>query len=200
MRRATGSWSRKCGGSRPRKLGGTKLRRSGGALSTPSSWPTRTSTRSRGCTPTPAFMQKIEGMFEGDYKVVFHLAPPHVEQARSRDRRSEEIHLRPVDDARIPVAGEAQRPARHGARHFRPHRGTPQRARADCRIRRHRGRTAAQSSRPRTTRLRSRLPASPRLIRGYGHVKVRHLKQAQKQRAGLLAKFNAPVERTAKAA
>ena len=24
----------------------------------------------------PAFMQKIEGMFEGDYKVVFHLAPP----------------------------------------------------------------------------------------------------------------------------
>ena len=55
----------------------------------------------------PAFMQKIEGMFEGDYKVVFHLAPPHTEQARPGDRRSEEIHLRPVDDARVPAAGEA---------------------------------------------------------------------------------------------
>jgi hypothetical protein len=38
------------------------------------------------------------------------------------------------------------------------------------------------------------------MIRGYGHVKMRHLKQAEKQRAELLAKFNAPVERTAKAA
>ena len=40
----------------------------------------------------------------------------------------------------------------------------------------------------------------PETIRGYGHVKMRHLKQAQEQRAELLAKFNAPVERTAKAA
>jgi indolepyruvate ferredoxin oxidoreductase len=40
----------------------------------------------------------------------------------------------------------------------------------------------------------------PEMIRGYGHVKMRHLKQAEKQRAELLAKFRAPVERTARAA
>jgi indolepyruvate ferredoxin oxidoreductase len=40
----------------------------------------------------------------------------------------------------------------------------------------------------------------PEMIRGYGHVKMRHLKQAEKQRAELLAKFNAPVEQSAKAA
>jgi hypothetical protein len=38
------------------------------------------------------------------------------------------------------------------------------------------------------------------MIRGYGHVKMRHLKQAEIQRAELLAKFNAPVEQRAKAA
>jgi indolepyruvate ferredoxin oxidoreductase len=40
----------------------------------------------------------------------------------------------------------------------------------------------------------------PEMIRGYGHVKMRHLKQAEKLRADLLAKFNAPVERDVKAA
>jgi indolepyruvate ferredoxin oxidoreductase len=40
----------------------------------------------------------------------------------------------------------------------------------------------------------------PEMIRGYGHVKIRHLKLAEKQRAELLAKFNAPVQRTAIAA
>jgi indolepyruvate ferredoxin oxidoreductase len=40
----------------------------------------------------------------------------------------------------------------------------------------------------------------PETIRGYGHVKLRHLKLAQKQRAELLAKFGEPVERSARAA
>ena len=40
----------------------------------------------------------------------------------------------------------------------------------------------------------------PELVRGFGHVKMRHLEQAQKQRAELLARFNAPMERTARAA
>jgi indolepyruvate ferredoxin oxidoreductase len=40
----------------------------------------------------------------------------------------------------------------------------------------------------------------PEIIRGYGHVKMRHLQQAQQRRAELLAQFNAPVERTARAA
>ena len=40
----------------------------------------------------------------------------------------------------------------------------------------------------------------PEMIRGYGHIKMRHLKQAEKQRAELLAKFNAPTEQTARAA
>ena len=40
----------------------------------------------------------------------------------------------------------------------------------------------------------------PELIRGYGHVKKRHLEQARKQRAELLAKFQASAERKVKAA
>ena len=43
-------------------------------------------------------------------------------------------------------------------------------------------------------------PGHAETIRGYGHVKMRHLKQAEKQRAELLAKFNAPVEQRARAA
>jgi hypothetical protein len=38
------------------------------------------------------------------------------------------------------------------------------------------------------------------MIRGYGHVKMRHLKLAQEQGADLMAKFNAPVEQAARAA
>src|ERR1017187_7744482 len=93
----------------------------------------------------PAFMQKIEGMFEGDYKVVFHPCPADFEQARPGHRRSEEIHLRPVDDARVPAAGEAERPARHGVRHLRPHRGTPHGTCADHRVRGHGGPAAGQA-------------------------------------------------------
>jgi len=147
----------------------------------------------------PAFMQKIEGMFEGDYKVVFHLAPPMLNKPD-------------------PASGEAKK-STYGPwmmrafrllAQFKGLRGTA----LDIF-----GRTEERSAEralideyaatveqllakltPASHALAVEIASIPEMIRGYGHVKMRHLKQAQKQRAELLAKFNAPLERTARAA
>ena len=59
---------------------GSSPRRS--RATTSSCWRTRTSTRSRGCTPRPTSCSASPAQFEGDYKLKFHLAPPLFEQAR----------------------------------------------------------------------------------------------------------------------
>ena len=75
MRRATRSWWRKCAGSSPRKIGGTKLSEAV-ARYYAKLMAYKDEYEVARLHSDPAFMQKIEGMFEGDYKVVFHLAPP----------------------------------------------------------------------------------------------------------------------------
>ena len=44
------------------------------------------------------FRKKIEGMFEGDYRVVFHLAPPLLARQDPTERRAAQDALRAVDD------------------------------------------------------------------------------------------------------
>jgi indolepyruvate ferredoxin oxidoreductase len=51
---------------------------------TTSCWPTRTSTRWRGCTPTATSSRASRAVFEGDYKLCFHLAPPLLAAATTR--------------------------------------------------------------------------------------------------------------------
>jgi len=147
----------------------------------------------------PAFMQKIEGMFEGDYKVVFHLAPPLLNKPD-------------------PATGEAKKSTFgpwmiHTFRllaKFKGLRGTAldvfgrtEERRTERALIDEYAATVEEllaKLTPAKHALAVEIASVPETIRGYGHVKMRHLKQAQQQRAELLAKFNAPVERTARAA
>ncbi len=147
----------------------------------------------------PAFMQKIEGMFEGDYKVVFHLAPPMLNKPD-------------------PATGEAKKSTfgpwmMRGFRLLAKLKGlrgtafdifgrTEERKTERALIVEYAATVEELLGKltPANHALAVEIASVPEMIRGYGHVKIRHLKQAQKQRAELLAKFNAPVERTAKAA
>ena len=147
----------------------------------------------------PAFMQKIEGMFEGDYKVVFHLAPPLLNKPD-------------------PATGEAKK-STYGPWMMRAFRLLAKmkglrggaldifgRSAERCGERALIVEYAATVEQllgkltPANHALAVDIASVPELIRGYGHVKMRHLKQAQKQRAELLQKFNAAPEQTAKAA
>jgi len=141
----------------------------------------------------PAFMQRIEGMFEGAYKLKFHLAPP--------------IFNKPD-----PVTGEAKKSE------FGPWMRIAFRILAKLKILRGTaldifGRTEERRTERRligeyeatVAELLERLDREnhalaveiasvPEQIRGYGHVKRRHLDDAKKKEAALLATFRA--ERT----
>ena len=147
----------------------------------------------------PAFMQKIEGMFEGDYKVVFHLAPPMLNKPD-------------------PATGVAKKSSfgRWMMRAFRllaackGLRGTAfdifgrtEERRSERALIAEYAATVEQllaGLTPANHALAVEIASIPEMIRGYGHVKLRHLRQAKQQRAELLAKFKAPVEPDAKAA
>ena len=81
---------------------------------------------------------------------------------------------------------------RHGARHLRPHGGAQDGAPAPRRLRDAARRAAREARRPPTTRSPSSSRTIPEFIRGYGHVKERHLKDAKAKEAALLAQFRTP--------
>ena len=108
------------------------------------------------------FLKKLGTQFEGDYKLTFHLAPPLVRRARSRDRPAQEARVRRLGDADVPLPRLAEAPARHAARRLRLLRGTPHGTPPDRRIRSDR-RTACW---PRSTRTTMGWPCrSPRCPR-----------------------------------
>ncbi|MGC2518878.1 MAG: indolepyruvate ferredoxin oxidoreductase family protein [Burkholderiales bacterium] len=139
----------------------------------------------------PAFMQKIQGMFEGDYKLRFHLAPP--------------ILNRPD-----PVTGEAAKSE------FGPWMMTAFRVLAKLKGLRGTALDIFGRSEERKTERRlivdyertveellERLNRDnyslavgiaqvPEHIRGFGHVKLRQLAEAKKMEAELLAAFRSP--------
>ena len=109
-------------------------------------------------------------------------------QDRSGDRRASQDELRPLDDERVQGAGEAEIPARHAARRVRPHRGAPHRAQADHGLRGDARRGAARLNAGNHA-LAVGLAAIPEKIRGFGHVKARHLAAAKADEAALLEQF-----------
>jgi indolepyruvate ferredoxin oxidoreductase len=78
-----------------------------------SSWPTRTSTRWPACTPTRPSPTRSPRMFEGDYKLVHHLAPPAAGQAQRQGRAGQAARSAP-GCARPSACWPAEGPARHG--------------------------------------------------------------------------------------
>ena len=141
----------------------------------------------------PAFMEKIDGMFDGNYSLRFHLAPPL---------------MNPPD----PVTGIARKSAfgpwmlsafRILAR-LKGLRGTP----LDVF-----GRTAERrmerqlivdyektidellaSLRPDNRSIAADIAAVPAEIRGFGHVKQRNIDKARKRESELLARFRSPAQ------
>jgi indolepyruvate ferredoxin oxidoreductase len=147
----------------------------------------------------PAFMQKIEGMFEGDYKVVFHLAPPILNKPDPATGEAKKSTFGPWMMKAFRLLAKFKGLRGTAADIFG---GTEERRTERALITEYAAIVEQLLARltPANHALAVEIASIPEMIRGYGHVKMRHLKLAEKQRAELLAKFNAPVERTAKAA
>ncbi|HEY8607112.1 MAG TPA: indolepyruvate ferredoxin oxidoreductase family protein [Noviherbaspirillum sp.] len=134
-----------------------------------------------------AFRSKIEGMFEGDYKVKFHLAPPLLA------RRDADGHLVKREFGPWMMKGFGL------LAKFRFLRGTPfdvfghtaERKGERALIARYR--ETVLSLLPKLTESNASVAAAiasiPEDIRGFGHVKERHLKAAMEKEAALLRTF-----------
>ncbi|MGN6389942.1 MAG: indolepyruvate ferredoxin oxidoreductase family protein, partial [Burkholderiaceae bacterium] len=139
----------------------------------------------------PAFADKIAAMFEGDYRLVFHLAPPLLA------RRDANGHLikRAFGPSTMYVFRLLAR--------LRFLRGTPLDPfgwTAERRAERElidRYRDTVGSRLPQLTRdnlaILVELAALPEQIRGFGHVKARHLRAAREKEALLVDAFTASV-------
>jgi indolepyruvate ferredoxin oxidoreductase len=139
----------------------------------------------------PAFAEKIAGMFEGDYKVKFHLAPPLLAK---RDAKG---HLIKQE------FGPWMMHAFKVMAKLKSLRGTPldifgyteERKTERMLIEQYRENIAALLPQLTLENLPKAvaIAAIPEDIRGYGHVKERHLKAAKEKEAALAASFNPPV-------
>ena len=133
---------------------------------------------------------KVAGMFEGDYKMVFHLAPPLLAR---------------VD----PLTGEPRKiafgswimPAFRFLKTFRFLRGTPldpfgytaERRMERALIGEYEAlvETLIQGLTPQNHALAVQIAALPEEMRGFGHIKLRNVEAARKKRDELLARFGA---------
>ncbi|MBV8624607.1 MAG: indolepyruvate ferredoxin oxidoreductase family protein [Herbaspirillum sp.] len=136
------------------------------------------------------FRDKIAGMFEGDYKLRFHLAPPLLA------RRDEQGHLRKQQYGSwmMPAFGVLAKLRFLRGTVFDPFGHTEERRQE---------RALIGDYRQTITRLLDQLSADnleqvvavarvPEDIRGYGHVKERHLQAARQKEAALLAEIGQP--------
>ena len=134
------------------------------------------------------FKERVAQQFEGDYKLVFHLAPPMTTQ---RDPRTGEPHKK--------AYGPWMMRAFHVLAKMRPLRGTALDVFARTAERRMERALIGEYETlvaellrdvaPHNQSLAVELAQIPEHIRGYGHVKVRHLRQAKAEEAELLAAF-----------
>ena len=138
----------------------------------------------------PGFARKIEGMFEGGYKLKFHLAPPIFNKPDPRTGEARKSEFGPWMMAAFRVLAK-----------FKRLRGTPfdifgmtQERRTERRLIGEYEATVAELLERLdggNQKLAAEIASVPEHIRGFGHVKRRHLEEAKKKEAGLLAAFRA---------
>ncbi len=136
------------------------------------------------------FRKKIEGMFEGDYRVVYHLAPPLL--ARQDPTSGEPRKMRfgpwmgPVFKILSTLKGLRGTP-------LDPFGYTEERRTERALIREYEETVERLLARltPQNHALAVQIAAIPEEIRGYGHIKARTLAPARKKRDELLARYEA---------
>ncbi len=135
----------------------------------------------------PAFLAKIESMFEGDYKLVHHLAPPLTAQRNDKGELVKKAYgpwMRKAFGLLARLKG-----LRGGALDLFAR--TEERRTESALIQQYRDcidellRTLSAERLP----LAAEIARIPEEIRGYGHVKERHLKAARAKWDGLMAQW-----------
>ncbi len=144
---------------------------------------------------TGAFAEKVANMFEGDYKMKFHLAPPIMGKVDSNGQ--------PVKQEFGPWMMKAFgvlakfKGLRGGAFDIFGH--TAERKMERALIKEYHATVGGLLSKLNADNLSQAVAIAsiPEDIRGYGHVKERHLKAAKAKEATLLAQFGKPAEHRA---
>jgi indolepyruvate ferredoxin oxidoreductase len=125
----------------------------------------------------PAFTAKIAEMFEGDYKLVHHLAPPLISKTNGRGELVKQPFGPWVRKAFGVLAGF--KGLRGGALDFFGRQGERQTERALITEYRRCIEELLQTLNADNRALAAEIARIPEEIRGYGHVKDRHLKAAR---------------------
>ncbi|OON60022.1 indolepyruvate ferredoxin oxidoreductase [Massilia sp. KIM] len=146
----------------------------------------------------PAFRAKIAGMFEGDVTLKFHLAPPllakHDKEGRAIKREYGPWMMKAFG-VLAKLKGLRGTP-------FDPFGYTAERRTERALVHQYRDTVAALLPKLTADNLAQAVAIAsiPEDIRGYGHVKERHLKAAKEKEAALLAAFHAPAGAASRAA
>jgi len=135
----------------------------------------------------PAFMARIEGMFEGDYKIVHHLAPPATAAKNDKGELVKKSHgpwMRKAFTALTKMKG-----LRGTA--LDPFGKTEERRTERALIQEYRAciDELLAGLAPERLALATQIASIPEEIRGYGHVKERHLQAARQKWAGLMQRW-----------
>jgi indolepyruvate ferredoxin oxidoreductase len=135
------------------------------------------------------FQQRIAGMFEGDYKIKFHLAPPLLA------RRDEKGHLikREFGPWMMPAFGVLAKLKFLRGTAFDVFGHTAERKAERALIQQYRETVSALLPRLTADHLSKAVAIAsiPEDIRGFGHIKEKNLKAAKEREAALLKEFNA---------
>ncbi len=137
------------------------------------------------------FIDKLQEQFEGDYRLEFHLAPP---LAAARDPETGHLQKRSFGSWMLRAFGLLARLKGLRGTTFDLFGRSPERRAERDLITAYEALIAELIGglTPENHRLAVALAAIPEQIRGYGHVKDRHLAEAKRREAELLAAFRTP--------
>jgi indolepyruvate ferredoxin oxidoreductase len=144
------------------------------------------------------FGKKIQGMFEGDYKIVYHLSPPLL--ARADPRTGEPRKMR-FGGWMLPVFRILARLKGLRGSVFDIFGHTDERRTERALISEYEKTmdTLLENLQAQNLALAVQLASLPEDIRGFGHIKMSNIATARKRRGELLARFNAPASERAAA-
>ena len=141
----------------------------------------------------PAFLAKVRANFDGDYKLRFHLAPPIVAPKDPATGEAKKMEFGPwmLSAFRLLAKLKGLRGTGFDVFGYSEERRTERRLIADY----EKTVDALLAALTHDNHaLAVEIAALPEHIRGFGHVKARHLAEAKAKEAALLARFRAPAQ------